>query len=270
VSTEPTATVSGLANGAEYTCEVAVVRAGGAGPAAPVTATGVPFGRPPPPGKPTIVALDSGAQASVAMPAGAPVTGFAWECSTDGGSTWSVVRELIGDQPSVDIPGLRNGTDYVCRAIAINESGASDASPVSDVFRPCSGVVDCNPLVLPLFGGFVLLLVGGLVYALWRFLAGRRVYVTAQVDHFQSISLGRGSSVGMAFVRHGPYRQMAGVVPADGRNAEVRIRYAGGDTFEVHAGGEKVKTKFGRQVHIRDAQGEPHTIVVRAFDEEPR
>ena len=270
VSTDTSATVGGLANGAEYICEVAAIPASGvvAWTAAPLTA--IPIGRPPAPTKPTVEALDTGARIGVTMPADAPVTGFDFECSADRGTTWTVERRVEGDRPSVDIGGLANGTEYVCRAFATNASGASDASPLSDAFRPCSGLIDCNPLVLPLLGGLLILAAVLLLFVLWRWYAGRRLYVTAQVDNFVPVTLGRGPTVGMAFVSRGPYDRVAGVVPAEGRDAAVRIRYAGGESFEVRAAGKRQKTKFGRLVQVTDPNGRTHELVLRAYDEEPQ
>jgi hypothetical protein len=204
------------------------------------------------------------------MPADAPVTGFDFECSTDGGTTWTVERRVDGDRPTVDIGGLANGTEYVCRAFATNDSGASDASPLSDAFRPCAGLIDCNPLVTPLLGGLLVLALALFLFVLWRWYAGRRVYVTAQVDNFVPVTLGRGPKVGMAFVTRGPFDRVAGVVPAEDRDAAVRIRYAGGEKFEVRAAGRRQKTKFGRLVQVTDPSGKTHDLVLRAYDEEPQ
>jgi hypothetical protein len=270
VSTETSATVGGLANGVEYTCEVSAVRPAGVEVWTGAALTAVPVGRPPAPTKPTVQALDTGVRLGVTMPADAPVTGFDFECSADGGATWTVERRVDGDRPAVDIGGLANGTEYVCRAFAINDSGDSDASPLSDAFRPCAGLIDCNPLVLPLLGGLLILALALILFVLWRWYTGRRVYVTAQVDNFVPVTLGRGPKVGMAFVTRGPFERVAGVVPAPVRDAAVRIRYAGGETFEVRAAGRRQKTKFGRLVQVTDPSGKTHDLVLRAYDEAPR
>jgi hypothetical protein len=268
--TETSASVVGLANGVEYTCEVFAVRPAGAETWTAATITATPLGRPPAPGKPTGQALDSGVRLEVAMPADAPVTGFDFECSADGGATWTAQRSVDGDRPTVDIGGLTNGTDYVCRAFASNESGVGDASPLSDAIRPCSGLVGCNPILLVPIGGLVVLLALMLLFALMRQMAGRAVYVTAQVDQFAPVSLGRGPKVGMAFVRRGSSNRVAGIVPAEGRAADVRIRYTGGVTFEVASGGRKRKTEFGRLVQVTDPDGRVHELVLRAYDQPPQ
>ncbi len=267
-STETTVVVEGLANGVEYGCQVAAVRGGVAGEslaADPAT----PFGPPPAPSKPLVEALNTGARLAVAMPAAAPVDGFTYECSSDGGATWAVQREVVGASTIIDVAGLTNGIEYVCRLFAANASGISEASPLTDLFRPCGGLIDCNPFVLPLLGVFVFLILAYLVFALFRWYGGRQVYVTAQVDQFRSVSLGRGPRVGMKFVKRGPSNALAGIVRADGRDADVRIRYAGGEKFEVRSGKVRVKTPYGRQVQVRDRDGATHNVVFRAFDEPP-
>ncbi len=270
VSTETSATVEGLANGVAYTCEVAAVRASGPDEWTPGPLTAAPFGRPPPPTKPSIVPLDGAARLVLSMPADAPVEGFEYECSTDGGTTWAIDRQVDSGQRTVDITGLTNGTEYVCRAFATNGSGISDASPLSDAFRPCAGLADCNPLVLPIAGALGLLAAVLLAFMLFRWYAGRRVYVTAQVDNYAPVTLGRGPRVGMSFVTHGPYRRVAGVKGNERPDADVRIRYRGGRTLEVTSPGSRVKTEFGRVVLVKDQGGATHSVVLRAYDEPPQ
>jgi hypothetical protein len=70
----------------------------------------------------------------------------------------------------------------------------------------------------------------------------------------------------MAFVRQGPSSRVVGVMPAEGRNADVRIRYTGGVTFRVDGGGRRRKTEFGRVIQVSDPGGRTHELVLRAFD----
>jgi hypothetical protein len=268
VSTETTATVKGLNNGVEYTCEVIAVRAGGPDP---VAESGMikPFGRPPAPAKPTVSVGSGGARLGVSVPGAQRVDALAYECSSDGGATWTLAREVSGAQTSLDVTGLTNGTEYVCRVFASNESGVSDASPLTDVFRPCSWLIDCNPIVLPLFGVAAALILAGLLLVLYRWYKGRQVYVTAQVDGLASVSLGRGPTVRMRFVRRGPYNRLTGIAPAEGKDADVRIRYTGGETFEIRSKKTRAKTQFGRPVDVADDHGVVHSVIVRAFDEPP-
>jgi hypothetical protein len=116
----------------------------------------------------------------------------------------------------------------------------------------------------------VLLFGGWLLFALIRRRAGRAVYVTAQVDQFTPVSLGRGPKVGMAFVRRGPSDRVSGILPAEGRKADLRIRYTGGVTFQVSGDGRRRKTEFGRVVQVFDPDGRMHELVLRAFDQPPQ
>lgn len=270
VSTETSTTLSGLVNGVEYACEVSAVRSSGAEVWTPAPLAAIPVGRPPAPAKPAAQPLDTGVRLDTTMPAGVRVTAYDFECSADRGTTWTVQKQVGGDRPSTEIGGLTNGTEYVCRASATNESGQGDPSPLSDAFRPCSGLLDCNPLLLVPIGGLALLLVGWLLFALIRRRAGRAVYVTAQVDQFTPVSLGRGPKVGMAFVKRGPSDRVSGVMPARGRSADVRINYTGGVTFQVDGGGRRRKTEFGRVVQVSDPDGRTHELVLRAFDQPPQ
>jgi len=268
--TETSVSVTGLANGVEYACEVFAVRPGGAETWTAASVTATPLGKPPAPGKPAAQALDRAIHLEVAMPADAPVTGFDFECSADGGQTWTAQRTVGSDRPATDIGGLINGTDYVCRAFATNDSGTGEASPLTDVIRPCSGLIGCNPILMVPIGGLVVLLGLALALAVMRRMAGRAVYVTAQVDQFVPVSLGRGPKVGMTFIRRGSSNRVAGIAPAEGRAADVRIRYSGGTTFEVASGGKKRKTEFGRAVQVTDRDGRVHELVLRAYDQPPQ
>jgi len=229
----------------------------------------MPFGRPPPPAKPAVEPLDRAARVSVTMPTGAPVDGFAIECSMDGGATWTIAKQVAGNLPDAHLSGLTNGTEYVCRVSASNDSGIGDFSPPSDAFRPCSDFIDCNPAAVPLSVLLTVVLVTAGAYGLWRFIAGRRVWVVAQIDNFASISLGHRPRVGMAFVRRGPYQGSAGVATAEPAGADVRILYAGGENFVVDAAGVRVRAKAGRLVRVSDRQGNSHNVVLRALDDPP-
>ena len=138
VSTDTSTTVAGLANGVEYACEVSAVRSGGAEVWTPAPLAAIPVGRPPAPAKPAAQPLDTGVRLDTTMPAGVRVTAYDFECSPDGGTTWTVQQQVGGDQPSAEIGGLTNGTEYVCRASATNESGQGDPSP-----RACSTATRC-------------------------------------------------------------------------------------------------------------------------------
>ena len=270
VSTETSTIVTGLSNGVEYACEVAAVRGGTEAEWTAATSTAVPFGPPPAPAKPSAQALNEGVRLDVGLSEEVPITGVEFECSADGGTTWTIERRVESRPAAVEITGLMNGTEYICRAFAFNDRGASDASAPSDAFRPCAGLADCNPFILPLFGGLVAALAAAILLWLWRWYAGRRVYITAEVDRFPPITLGRGPTVGLSFVTREPYNLVTGVVPATGRAAEVRVRYAGGSTFIVSSGRTRYKAPLGRLVQITDRDGHPHDLVLFAYDDAPQ
>jgi len=265
---EPVAVVEPLENGTPYRCEVAAVTASGVQPWSAAPVAGTPFGRPPAPSKPSVTASDRSARLGVTLPDFVPVAQLAYECSTAGGATWSVRKEVDGIQPIV-LGGLVNGTEYVCRATATNDSGIGDASPLSDVFRPCTGFIGCNPVLLPVVGLLLVLLIAMIAWAYRRWYAGRQLWVTAQVDRFPSVTLGRGPRVGLRFLRLGRDQQMIGVAPDEGRRPEIRINFRGGEKFDVDAPGWHVRTAAGREVRVTDRGGEVHTLVVGAFDNRP-
>ncbi len=62
VSLDRTAVVEGLTNGTEYQCEVAAIGPDSEGPLTPAALTVTPTGKPAPPGKPSVAALNSAVQ----------------------------------------------------------------------------------------------------------------------------------------------------------------------------------------------------------------
>ncbi len=193
VSLDRTTTVTGLANGSPYICEVAVVTGTTVGPWKAADSIAVPVGRPPAPEKPAVSVLDQALQISVTPIPGA--TKFHYECSGDNGTTWPAEADVSsGADPTAQVRDLTNGVDYVCRAFALNAIGTSDASPISDAVRPCGSSFDCNPFLKPA------LAILGIALAVGLFLVGmallrsrRRGYVLAVVDVVYTANLGYGS-----------------------------------------------------------------------------
>ena len=156
-------------------------------------------------------ALNGALQVSVAPAPSGTVEAFHYECSSDGGTTWSTVVDAEPDTPAATIPNLKNGTDYVCRAFARNTTGVSDASAISDSVRPCNGLLECNGLVLPIVGGLGALLAAGILLALIALYRGRTTgYVLAVVDIVHSANIGHGSTLGIAFDRDPTSRAVTG------------------------------------------------------------
>ncbi|MFL5671971.1 MAG: fibronectin type III domain-containing protein, partial [Chloroflexota bacterium] len=217
--------VTGLTSGTAYQCEVAPVTAAGEGPFTPATGTVTPIGKPAPPEKPSVEALNGAVLVRLAAAPGATSTHV--ECSPDGGATWpSVIDVAGGADPNVQLPGLANGTEYVCRAIAVNAVGQSDPSPVSDIARPCSSALDCNPVLAPVLGVLGLALLIGAALVIFALVRSRpRGYVLAVVDVVHTANLGYGSTIGIGFVRDPVTKRVTEVVSDKGKTAEVRIRH---------------------------------------------
>ena len=267
VSLESAATVEGLIDGVEYTCEVAAVAATSEGvwTAAPGTAT--PTGRPAAPGKPAVTAHDGAVEIRAESAAGARVSGYRYECSSDNGTTWDADVEVSSDQASTArVRDLTNGVEYVCRAFAINANGSSDASPASDAVRPCRAWLDCNPLVGPALAVLVLVLAGGILLSLIALYRGRTAgYVVAVVDIIHTVNLGSGRSLGIELERAPRSRTVIGIHGKRGPTADFRIRKLGGDRFEVTDKVGRHVMASGESIVAIDSKGVRHALVLHAF-----
>jgi hypothetical protein len=267
VSLDTTATVEGLSNGTAYQCEVAAVGASseGAWTAAPTTAT--PLGRPAAPGTPSVEPLDSALRISVPPNQTAAVSGYHYECSADNGATWpAAADQASADNTTALIESLTNGVGYVCRAFAENATGLSDASPISDLVRPCGSVLDCNTVLRPILGLIALLLASGILVVLVLLYRERnRGYVVAVVDVVHTANLGHGSKLGIGFVRAPGTRRVTGIVADRGPNAEIRIRLRRGGRFEVTDRVGRHVTTSGEPIVAADSVGVRHELVLRAF-----
>jgi hypothetical protein len=266
VSIQPHATVEGLTNGTEYACEVAAVDSQVAGPWAPAIGLARPIGRPAPPAKPSVEALNGAIRIGVAATEQPGLATYHYECSSDNGATWSANADVAADAPSASIANLTNGVSYVCRAFAKNTTGVSEASPVSDAVRPCASFLDCNSLFAPLLGGLGLLLVGGLLAAFFALFRGRTTgYVIAVVDVVHTANIGHGSKLGISFVRDENARRVSGIVAERGGQADVRIRRLRGGRFAVTDKTGRTVVEDGDPVVVVDSKGIRHSLVLRAF-----
>ena len=268
VSLDRTAVVSGLANGTAYTCEVAAVVGTTVGPWVSAASIAVPVGRPPAPGKPSVTVQDQAVQISVTPDAAAGVTKLHYECSRDGGATWTAVADVASkDNPTAQIRNLTNGIDYVCRAFAVNAIGQSDASPLSDTIRPCGSSFECNPILGPAVGLLGGALVVGLILV---FLAlartRRRGYVLAVVDVVHTANLGYGSKIGMGFIRDPETKRVTDVVADKDKTAEIRIHHMSGGRFEIRDRHGRSVVNDGDPIVVTDALGARHEVVLRAFN----
>ncbi len=210
--------------------------------------------------------LDRGLQIGVTPDGGTGVTGYRYECSSDGGVTWGGEVEVGSTTTTAQVGNLSSGAEYVCRAFATNAIGISEASPVSDAVRPCGSLLDCNALLPPILGIVSVLLAGGLLAAfvgLYR--ERRRGYVVAVVDVIHIANLGHGSRLGLRFVRDPDTRQVTGIVPDRSANAEIRIRQLRGGRFEVKDKSGRHVTMSGEPIVAADSRGARHELILRAF-----
>ena len=191
------------------------------------------------------MAGDAEATVSVAAIDAAPVRAYRFECSADNGATWPAAADSSTGAATVVGP-LVNGTEHVCRAFAGNERGTSPASLFSDPFRPCGSLVECNPALLPAAGALLALVLILLVVALlawWR--SRTRAWVSATVDDFDPVNLGRGPSVGLNFVRDASGGAIQHVVRGSGSRSDVGITYRGGDRFAIKTAGFAAEARSG-------------------------
>jgi fibronectin type III domain protein len=266
VSLEPKATVEGLTNGTAYQCEVAAVGPSSSGAWTASTTSVIPLGRPAAPSKPSVDALNHALRIRVTPVEGAIVSGYHYECSSDKGGTWPATVDAPANSPTAQIGNLTNGVDYVCRAFASNAIGISDASPLSDTVRPCSSLLECNSVLVPVLGGLGVLLAIGLLAAFVALFRGRTLgYVVAVVDVVHTANIGHGSKLGIAFVRAPDNRQVTGIVADPGRQADVHIRQLRGGRFEVKDRmGRRLATN-GERIVVADSVGVRHSLVLQAF-----
>jgi len=224
------------------------------------------MGRPGAPGKPTVEALDAAVRVAVAPDTSANVSSYRYECSADGGATWTSAVQASPNDPAARVERLTNGAHYICRAYAENAVGMSDASAVSEAVMPCGSFLDCNGLVQPLLVVFGVVLVGGLLAAVVALARERpRGYVVAVVDVIHSANLGHGSSLGFDFVRDPATRVVMGIVPARGSKADIRIRQRRGGRFEVIDRTGRKMTTDGEPIMAVDPTGGRHQLVLQAF-----
>jgi hypothetical protein len=236
--------------------------------------TAVPFG---PPEAPVGLSVQAGDHEAIVRVAGAPggtvPTGYTIECSTDGGSTWQPAPTAEADGDAIALGNLVNASEYRCRVYAENSHGLSAASPVSNPFRPCGSLFECQPL-LPVAIGVVI--VGALLALLaaafvWSRNRARR-QITVELDDLGTTYLGLGPSVGASLLRDGRGR-VRGMMPGD-RRSEIVVRHRGGDHFTIRVAGKSTSVMAGEPTTVVDDHGESHRLVLRhwgahGYDFEP-
>lgn len=266
LSTATSATIEGLTNGVAYSCEVAAVGAAGPGPYTASAGSVTPFGRPAPPAKPTVQALNSAVRIAITPLTAQTVTSYRYECSPDQGTTWPAAVDVAPDDTTAEVASLTNGVDYACRAFAKNAVGVSDASPLSDAVRPCGSTLECSALLLPVIGGLGAVLLGGILLALIALFRGRTTgYVVAVADVVHSANIGHGSNLGIAFVRTPETRAVTGIVAERGKRADLHIRRLRGGRFAVRDKVGRHVVEDGAAVVVIDSLGVRHGLVLQAF-----
>ena len=265
VSTEPGARVEGLEQGREYRCEVATVTAAGEGEWVAAPGTAAPLGIPPPPAKPSVTAFNGAIEVGVEPAAG--VEEYRYECSADGGATWEEsTGHHVGEHDAHGSATWQTGPNYVCRAFAANEIGVSDASALSDIVRPCSGLLDCNPAALPIVVGTVSLLSLGILLALFGIYRERsQGYVLAVLDGVHSANIGKRSRLGIEVVRPPGSRQVSEIVANRGKKADFRVTMRRGGQFRVTDKARSQDVASGDMVIVVDSIGVRHQLVLHAF-----
>ncbi len=118
--------VPGLINGIEYTFEIRGVNAFGTGPSE--TWTGSPYGPPEAISNLEGVAGDGQVELSWTAPSsGTPPTGYEFQRSSDGGTTWDPGWTSTGNGAvaSYTVSGLTNNVGYLIEVRAVNNAGPS-------------------------------------------------------------------------------------------------------------------------------------------------
>lgn len=238
------------------------------GPTAPPAVTAAPSAPAAagPPAAPVSVSVEAGdrtAIARVTTPVGGTLPdGYRIECSTDDGSTWQPAPTAEADGDAIALGGLTNASEYRCRVYGENSHGLSAASPVSNAFRPCGSLFECQPSLPALFAGviglaLVALVVGAIVWSRNR----ARRYITVEIDDFGTTYLGLGPAVGASLMRDRLGR-VKGVMPGD-RRSEFGVRHRGNDHFTISAAGRKTEVVAGEPATVVDDEGQTHRVVLR-------
>ena len=245
---------------------------------ASVTCVSLNVNPPPPtapgaPEPPNVAPGDGSATVKVAPPAsdgGAPVSGYQHECTaTTSGETIAGT----GNLPEATVSGLQNGEEYRCRSAAINAVGTSPWSDQSGPVTPCSGLLGCNPWLIPLLLLLLLLALLALIaLAIWLWRQRTRGYVVATVAGFPQVSLLRGPNTGMSFVSNTDPSQVDGLRRDIQSNANLGIENLGGGRFKWsdRVSGQSGIAEPGQSFTVTDPAGSQREVKLRAFGGRPK
>ncbi|HSL77519.1 MAG TPA: fibronectin type III domain-containing protein, partial [Candidatus Limnocylindrales bacterium] len=265
-SLETEAVVEGLTNGVPYECQVTAVGAESSVRWTAATDAVAPLAPPDAPGVPAVQASSGSLQLDVTPATSTGVSGYRYECSDDGGATWTWAVQVGASDPTGQIP-VRNGVQYICRAYATNSVGVSPASAVSPAVFPCGSALECNPILQPILAVLGALLAAGLLAVFVMFYRRRpRGYVVAVVDVVHSVNLGSGSRLGLEVIRDPATRTVTGVVPSRGPKPDIRVRQLRGGRFEVTDRRGRHVANAGEPIVAIDANGGRHQLVLHPFE----
>ncbi len=138
-SAATSAVVTGLVNGTEYIFQVAAVNSAGAGMFSSSSLGITPLATPDPPTGLSAIASDGGASLSWTAPTnngGSAITDYAYQYSTDGGTTWSAATLTASTSTSKNLTGLANNVPHVFRVAAVNTVGTGNFSESSSMVTP--------------------------------------------------------------------------------------------------------------------------------------
>jgi hypothetical protein len=233
---------------------------------------------PPPPSAPdapqppSVSSNDGSADVTVEEPAdnGSPISGYEHECiPTEGGETVSASSTL----PEVQVGGLQNGEEYRCRSAAVNGVGQGNWSEASGAFTPCSGLLGCNPWLIPLLILLALLiLLGSIIFGVWAWRQRTRGYVVASVAGFPQVNLLRGPKTGMSFVSSSSPSDVDGLRRDIQSTSHLAIENLGGGRFKWtdRAGGGSGIAEPGQSFTVTDPTGAQREVKLRAFGGRPK
>ena len=262
VSTDTETTIEGLEPGVAYDCEVAAT-AGATTTAYVPAASTIVLGIPPTLGQPRVETLDAAARLTVDPVGTIPVERYVFDCTGSAGQTVSG----SGPESSVVVTGLANGETFQCVGYAENRVGRSTASPASASFTPCGGLFGCNPWLLPVLAVVAIIaLLAGIVVVGRSYVAGRRIFVTAQVDGGPNRSLGWGREhgIGLDEDETGWY---ASSRPLD--RAPIKIKYEGKNRFTVQSPAGIRNVHQGDPAPVREGTGPLHQLIIRLYRQQP-
>ena len=241
--------------------------------------TCVKVNEPPPPPSvpdapqpPSVSGGEGSADVAVEPPAdnGSPISGYEHECiPTDGGETVSASSTL----PEVQVDGLQNGEEYRCRSAAVNGVGQGNWSEASGAFTPCSGLLGCNPWLIPLLLLLLLLLLlAAIALAFWAWRQRTRGYVVASVAGFPQVNLLRGPKTGMSFVSSSSPSDVDGLRRDIQSTSHLAIENLGGGRFKWtdRAGGGSGIAEPGQSFTVTDPTGAQREVKLRAFGGRPK